>query len=117
MFDNRTTATVLAALREWQMNHPAGVAAPEGHFENHQPLSTDEIDTLCEQINTDVPCVVIVRDNRGNRMAMHGPFLSGGTARRWADNNTVTDLSNVSWFIQELDRIDEEAAINDPSSK
>ena len=52
----REFATILAALRFWQTNDRNTAAqAPEydiasdsGQFE---PLSNDEIDTLCEQLN------------------------------------------------------------------
>jgi hypothetical protein len=50
-------ATILAALRYWQANdRNAATKAPEydiasdsGEFE---PLGNDEIDALCEQLNT-----------------------------------------------------------------
>jgi hypothetical protein len=53
----REFATILAALRYWQANDRNTAAqAPEydiasdsGQFE---PLGNDEIDTLCEQLNT-----------------------------------------------------------------
>lgn len=53
----RELATILAALRYWQASDRNAVAeAPEydiasdsGEFE---PLGNDEIDTLCEQLNT-----------------------------------------------------------------
>jgi hypothetical protein len=53
----REFATILAALRYWQANDRNTAAkAPEydiasdsGAFE---PLGNDEIDTLCEQLNT-----------------------------------------------------------------
>ena len=54
---SRELATILAALRYWQANDlSAATEAPEhdvasnsGEFE---PLGNDEIDTLCEQLNT-----------------------------------------------------------------
>ena len=53
------TATVLAALRYWQERtrnqHQNG-----WHFENVKPLTPEQIDTLCERINTDEPPLVIV---------------------------------------------------------
>ncbi len=53
----RELATILAALRYWQANdRNAAAQAPEfdiasdsGEFE---PLGNDEIDALCEQLNT-----------------------------------------------------------------
>ena len=54
---SRELATILAALRYWQAsNRNAATQAPEhdiasngGEFE---PLGNDEIDALCEQLNT-----------------------------------------------------------------
>jgi hypothetical protein len=54
---SRELATILAALRYWQANdRNAATKAPEhdiasnsGEFE---PLGNDEIDALCEQLNT-----------------------------------------------------------------
>lgn len=50
---DREVATVMAALRNWQidgLNEDLGDAFC-GHFEEHAPLSDDEIDELCERIN------------------------------------------------------------------
>lgn len=59
----RELATVLAALRYWQREglmsagHEQDVATDGGTL---QPLSADEIDTLCEELNTAaLPAVVI----------------------------------------------------------
>ena len=54
---SRELATILAALRYWQANdRNAATKAPEydiasdsGEFE---PLGNDDIDALCEQLNT-----------------------------------------------------------------
>jgi hypothetical protein len=49
----REIATVLAALRNWQidgLNEDLGDAFC-GHFEEHRQLSDDEIDELCERLN------------------------------------------------------------------
>lgn len=54
---NRELATVLAALRLWQAGLPLdfeGDAGRTGHFEEHAPLTPDEIDKLCERINCEV---------------------------------------------------------------
>lgn len=48
----RQTATILAALRYWQVNfdnEPADLF--EDYFFNVTPLSEDEIDDLCEKLN------------------------------------------------------------------
>ena len=53
----REFATILAALRYWQANDrntasnapEYDIASDSGEFE---PLGNDEIDTLCEQLNT-----------------------------------------------------------------
>lgn len=46
--DQRETATVLAALRTFQRRPDAQLP----HFDEIAPLSVDEIDCLCERINT-----------------------------------------------------------------
>lgn len=49
----RELATVLAALRFWQRAVPersAKAYSPE-HFEDVQPLSHSEIDTVCDRLN------------------------------------------------------------------
>ncbi len=54
-FDNRETATILAALRLWQrkaghlgVTDEIHIATDHGTFE---PLDAKEIDNLCEKIN------------------------------------------------------------------
>jgi len=50
---DREIATLLASLRNWQtdgLNEDLADAFC-GHFEEHQPLSDDEIDELCEKLN------------------------------------------------------------------
>ena len=50
----RELATVLAALRYWQMDlesNPDDIVDPEGFFLEEQPLTTKEIDQLCERLN------------------------------------------------------------------
>lgn len=51
VLDKRELATVLAALRVFQSM--LGISNPEGmpQFAEVEPLSWDEIDTLCERIN------------------------------------------------------------------
>ena len=50
----RELATVLAALRYWQTELREPDFDPSGpHFTEHEPLSSDEIDALCERLNTD----------------------------------------------------------------
>ena len=66
---DRQTATVLAALRSWQeeiyLNDDGAVCAHSlqlagtGHFEDVTPLTPDEIDELCEEIN----CVAVPADH------------------------------------------------------
>ena len=49
----REIAQVLAALRNWQTDS-LNEDLPEafaGHFEDHEPLTDDEIDALCERLN------------------------------------------------------------------
>ena len=50
---DREVAQVLAALRNWQTDslNEDLVEAFAGHFEDHAPLSNEEIDDLCERIN------------------------------------------------------------------
>ena len=53
----KETATVLAALRSWQdeLEDMGGAALARGcrpeHFADVEPLTHDEIDTLCEELN------------------------------------------------------------------
>lgn len=50
---DRELATVLAALRQWQMDFEANPdeMADSVHFEDHEPLTSVEIDVLCERLN------------------------------------------------------------------
>ncbi len=51
----RELATVLAALRYWQMDlashSPDDIVDVGGHFVNETPLTSEEIDQLCEELN------------------------------------------------------------------
>ena len=51
--NDREIAQVLAALRNWQLDDLGEdlTEAFAGHFEDHEPLSNEEIDDLCERIN------------------------------------------------------------------
>jgi hypothetical protein len=50
---DREVAQVLAALRNWQTDslNEDLVDAFSGHFEDHEPLSDEEIEALCERLN------------------------------------------------------------------
>ncbi len=50
---DRELATVLAALRQWQMDWESNPEelADSVHFEKHKPLTSSEIDELCERLN------------------------------------------------------------------
>jgi hypothetical protein len=50
---DRDIAQLLAALRNWQTDslNEDLVEAFAGHFEDHTPLSDEEIDGLCEHLN------------------------------------------------------------------
>ena len=52
-FSDRELATMLAALRLWQasQDHGEDLTPYEGHFEEQQPLSSLEVDELCERLN------------------------------------------------------------------
>ena len=51
---DRQAATVLAALRFWQQNlGKDGLLPIADHFEDEKPLTSTEIDRLCERINCD----------------------------------------------------------------
>lgn len=51
-FTGRQLATVLAALRYWQQDLEANEDPPiSDHFTDHDPLTPEEIDSLCEQLN------------------------------------------------------------------
>ncbi|MPZ51107.1 MAG: hypothetical protein GEU75_17720 [Dehalococcoidia bacterium] len=49
----REVAQLLAALRNWQTDalNEDLVDLFAGHFEDHEPLTDDEIDALCERLN------------------------------------------------------------------
>ena len=51
--NEREIAQLLAALRNWQVDALNENLADTfaGHFEDHEPLSDEEIDDLCERIN------------------------------------------------------------------
>ena len=51
--NEREIAQVLAALRNWQVDALNENLAETfaSHFEDHEPLSDEEIDALCERIN------------------------------------------------------------------
>ena len=50
---DRELAQMLAALRNWQIDalNEDLVEAFSGHFEDHEPLTDEEIDALCERLN------------------------------------------------------------------
>jgi len=49
----REAAQLMAALRNWQIDALNEDLVEEfaGHFEDHPPLSDEEIDALCERLN------------------------------------------------------------------
>jgi len=51
--NEKETATVLAALRYWQEETQMSQRKNHDHFESMVPLDDDEIDELCENLNTD----------------------------------------------------------------
>jgi hypothetical protein len=55
MLTSRELATVLAALRYWQQDLDQsgedGVPIDEEHFKDEEPLTSEQIDALCERIN------------------------------------------------------------------
>ena len=50
---DRDVAQILAALRNWQVDglNEDLAEAFSGHFEDHEALTDDEIDELCERLN------------------------------------------------------------------
>ncbi len=50
---DREIAHLLAALRNWQTDalNENLTEAFAGHFEEHEPLTDEEIDSLCERLN------------------------------------------------------------------
>ncbi len=50
---DREAAQVLAALRNWQIDslNEDLVETFSGHFEDHEPLTDEEIDGLCTRLN------------------------------------------------------------------
>ena len=59
MLTIRETATVLAALRQWQnelRHHGVELTNNDLHFDDVTPLTSDEIDGLCDWLNEAEPC-------------------------------------------------------------
>ena len=59
MLTMREMATVLAALRRWQdelRRQAADLTDNDGHFDDVSPLTSDEIDGLCDWLNAAEPC-------------------------------------------------------------
>ncbi len=51
---DRELATLLAALRYWQQDLTESEEGPiSEHFEDVEPLTVEEIDDLCERLNTE----------------------------------------------------------------
>jgi len=50
--NDRELAQVLAALRHWQQTVSSGTDAGFSHFESEQPMTHEEINDLCEDLNT-----------------------------------------------------------------
>ena len=48
---DRELATVLAALRYWQQDLAENDGPISEHFDEHTPLTVEEIDDLCERLN------------------------------------------------------------------
>ena len=50
---DRELATMLAALRYWQADvlEIEGAHKGEAHFEDYEPLSSEDVDELCERLN------------------------------------------------------------------
>jgi hypothetical protein len=69
-FNKRETATVLAALREFQTNLARINAAGMEHFNKVAPLTAGEIDALCERVNCERSKILIVIES-GN---LHGVY-------------------------------------------
>jgi hypothetical protein len=97
--DERELATVLAALRYWQQDlarqHPhdddSGPISP--HFEAQEPLAVEQIDRLCERLNTDAP--TCARDDSYVVLCRR----LAETAANWAD---CSDLREVLAVFKEL---------------
>jgi len=58
---DREIAQLLAALRNWQTDslNEDLVEAFGGHFEDHEPLSDEEIDSFCERLNFTDPAGLV----------------------------------------------------------
>lgn len=49
---SRELATILAALRYWQRAlEPAGIPPTHAHFQEHDAMTCEQIDELCERLN------------------------------------------------------------------
>jgi len=78
----RELATVLAALRYWQQDLEANDASPISgeFFADCEPLTSEEIDSLCERLNTESP-EQLARGSRRQEQSSAGPAPSAGPAR------------------------------------
>lgn len=70
--DESELATVLAGLRMFQKTYEDRdakyIRQHESHFDDAAPLGTDDIETLCERLNTEAPeafTVIFHDDNTG----------------------------------------------------
>jgi len=68
MFTPREVATVLAALRYWQATVEDPKEQSPDYFEEDEPLSDEEIDTLCENINFDMTLAELACAECGRRV-------------------------------------------------
>jgi len=59
--NEKETATILAALRYWQEETQMSQRKNHDHFESMVPLDDDEIDELCERLNSKDPDGLIDR--------------------------------------------------------
>ncbi|MDA8350110.1 MAG: hypothetical protein M0038_15150 [Pseudomonadota bacterium] len=78
----RELATVLAALRYWQQDLAANDAPPisEEFFDDCEPLTSEEIDGLCERLNTE-PAEQLARGSLRQESLAAGPVPAVGPAR------------------------------------
>jgi len=121
--DERQLATVLAALRYWQQDLLAdrdhdGEGPISDFFAEHEPLSADEIDTLCEYLNSgddevERPVGYVLWDHDARQLVGTAVYQDYGAA---ADAATaLPDVLVVPFYVTSVSSHGDSVESNPPS--